>query len=579
MTKRSKAPPTTEADPVTEYAQNVISGEIVAGPLVRAACARHIRDLKEGPGRGLSWDVASAQRAIGFFPDVLRLAEGEHAGKPFDLKSWQQFVIGSIFGWKIAETGYRRFSTAYIEIGKGNGKSPMAGGVGLYMLAADGEASAEIYAAATQRDQARILFRDAVHMVDSSPALSRRIQKSGVREVFNLAHLASGSYFKAISSEGRGLDGKRVHCALIDEVHEHPTPVVVAKMRDGTKGRRQALIFEITNSGVDRTSICYQHHVHSQRVVEGMVEDDTWFAYVCGMDEGDDPIEDESCWVKANPNLGVSITHDYLRKQVADARNMPADASRVKRVNFCQWVDAANPAIPGHLWRACEVEDFDEHSLAGLDIFGGIDLSGARDLTALARAYAPDADGVVHAIVEFWTPRETMIDRARRDQVPYDLWEKEGYITATPGRAVDYGFVAQRLSELQSEVRLDRVAFDAYKMKYLEKELDEAGVVLDLVSHGQGYRKASESELWMPRSVELLEKLIGSGKLRVKRNPALTFAAYSAVHAPDPKGNLIYDKRRSTGRIDGIVALAMAVGMATDSETRNVYSLHGPRFL
>jgi phage terminase large subunit-like protein len=191
-----------------------------------------------------------------------------------------------------------------------------------------------------------------------------------------------------------------------------------------------------------------------------------------------------------------------------------------------------------------------------------LDLSGTRDLTALARAYEPDEDGVVHAVVEFWTPRDTLVNRARADHVPYDLWVQQGYVSATPGRAVDYRFVAQRLAELQTEVGMTEVAYDPYRIKCLEAELLEAGVDMALIPHGQGFRQGTESGLWMPRSLELLEDLIGKGKLRVKANPALTFAAASAVHAPDPKGNLIYDKRASTGRIDGLVALAMAVGAA-----------------
>lgn len=556
-------------DPVLSYASSVVGGVIVAGPLVRAACKRHLDDLQGGPARGLSWDADAAKRAIDFFPAVLRLSEGEHSGQPFALQPWQQFVVGSLFGWK-GPDGFRRFRTAYIEIGKGNGKSPMAGGIGLYMLAADNEAGAEVYAAATMRDQARILFRDAVHMVDASPALSKRIQKSGIREVINLAHIASGSYFRPVSSEGRGLDGKRVHCALIDEVHEHPNATVIAKMRAGTKGRRQAMIVEITNSGFDRNTICFQHHEHSERVVNRIVEDDTWFGFVCGLDVDDDPFEDESCWIKANPNVGVSITWKYLREQVAEARNMPADASRVRRLNFCQWVDAANPAIPGDLWRACEVDDIDEASLAHLGCAGGLDLSGTRDLTALARVYEPDENGIVHAIVEFWTPAETLRERARQDMAPYDLWADQGHVIATPGRAVDYRWVAHRMSELQVECGLNTVAYDPYRMKYLEPELAEAGTSITLIPHGQGYRASQSSEMWMPRSLELLEKLIAEGKLRVKRNPALAFAAASAVHISDAKANLIYDKKNSTGRIDGLVALAMAVGVAMADGGREV---------
>jgi phage terminase large subunit-like protein len=491
------------------------------------------------------------------------------------LQPSQAFIVGSLFGWK-APDGYRRFRTAYIEEGKGNGKSPLAAGVGLYMLTADKEPGAEIYAAATTREQAKILFRDAVNMVDASPELSECLQQSGQRDVFNLAHIATGSFFRPISSEGRGLDGKRVHCALIDEVHEHPTNVVVEKMRAGTKGRRQALIVEITNSGVDRKSICFQHHEYSARVVTGQIADDSWFAFVCSLDPEDDPLVDEGCWIKANPNFGVSVPVKYLREQVHEAKGMPAKASIVRRLNFCQWVDAANPAIGSDLWLPCEVEpdEFDAIDLSGLDCVAALDLSGSRDLTALARVYEADRYGVAHAVVEFWTPEDTLSERSRRDRAPYEQWVSSGDLIATPGRSVDYTFVAQRLAELQQETGLQRVGFDPYRIKYLERDLEQVGVRLELVPHGQGYYRSQESQLWMPRSVELLEDLIGKGKLRVRKNPALTFAVASAVHVTDAKGNRIYDKRKSTGRIDGAVALAMACGLL-HTERFGSYLEHG----
>src|SRR4029077_441393 len=442
-------------DPATQYAKRVEAGQIPAGPLVRAACKRHLADLEHGADRGLYWDTAAAKRVINFFVKVLRLPDGERAGQPFRLEPWQGFVAGSLFGWRRGQGGARRFRTGYCETGKGSGKSPLGAGVGLYMLTADGERGAECYAAAVTRDQAKIPFRDAVRMVEASPALSKRLQKSGERDVFNLAYLEAASYFRPISSEGRGLDGKRVHFALIDEVHEHPTDIVIEKITAGVKGRRQPLILEITNSGVDRTSICYQHHEYTERVVTGQIEDDEWFGYVCGLDDADEPFESEDCWRKANPSLGVTIQLDYLRKQVREAKGMPAKQSLVRRLNFCQWVDAANPAIDGDLWRSCEA-DFDEDQFAGLESVGGLDLSGTRDLTALARAYPPNADGVVHAEVEFWTPGDTSADRCARDRVPYALWAREGHVTETPGRSVDYGFVAQRVSELQAERDLHR---------------------------------------------------------------------------------------------------------------------------
>jgi phage terminase large subunit-like protein len=244
---------------------------------------------------------------------------------------------------------------------------------------------------------------------------------------------------------------------------------------------------------------------------------------------------------------------------------MPAKASLVRRLNFCQWVDAANPAIDGNMWRSCEA-DFDEDELAGLEPIGALDLSGTRDLTALARVYEPDSRGVIHAVVEFWTPADTLQERSARDRVPYTLWVEQGYLTATPGRSVDYAFVAQRIGDLQVERGLRRVAYDPYRIKYLERELDALAIEVELLPHGQGYGRAADSGLWMPRSVELLEEYIGKRLLRVKKNPALTYAAASAVHIADPKANRIYDKRRSTGRIDGLVALAMGIGAAVGDE-------------
>lgn len=535
----------------------VLAGEIVAGPLVRAACQRHLNDLTDGPARGLTWRLDKALRAIEFFADVLCLAEGEHAGKAFELQLWQQFVVGSIFGWYGVD-GFRRFRVGYLEIGKGNGKSPLAGGIGLYLLMADGEEGAEVYAAAAVKDQARIQYRDAVNMVDSSEDLISRLVKHGEKEVYNLVNPRTKGFFKPISSEKRGLDGKRVHCALLDEVHEHPNSTVVDKMRAGTKGRRNALIFEITNSGFDRTSICYQHHEYSERVVKGHVADDSWFAFVCGMDEGDDPLTDESCWVKANPNLGVSITVKYLREQVREARGMPAKASIVKRLNFCVWVDAENPALDQDVWRAC-AGDFAYLGVTENEPVGALDLSGIRDLTALAILW----DGSpARAAVEFWTPKEGLLERAKRDRVPYDLWVEQGHITATPGRTVDMRWVAHRLGELQLLINLQRVAFDPYRIKYLERELDEAGVDIELVAHGQGFFKSAESGLWMPRSIDVLEERLQKRDIIVKPNPALNFAAASAVIEADPKDNRIFTKRRSKGRIDGLVALAMAAGFS-----------------
>lgn len=570
---RSSPPRPTLPDPVTAYALSVVNGETLAGPNVRGACRRHLADLKEGKARGLRFDLVLVNRAIGFFRDVLRLNGGEHEGRPFHLEPWQAFIVGSLFGW-LGSDGFRRFRTAYIEIGKGNGKSPLCAGIGLYCLCADNEPRAEVYAAATKKDQAMILFRDAVAMVNQSPELHAKIAQTGGQNPWNLSY--GGSFFRAISSDD-GQSGPRPHCSLIDEVHEHTNSGVVDMLGLGQKGRRQPLTVEITNSGFDRTSICFQHHEYSGRVTSGMEENDEWFAYVCGLDEGDDPMKDESCWPKANPNLGVSVTLKYLRKEVREAIGMPAKASIVKRLNFCVWVDAENPWIEGPLWMACE-DKFDAISELQQcsEVVGALDLSGTRDLTALALAGLVET--VITCVVEFWTPKDTLIERARTDRVPYDSWVEDGYMTATPGRNVDYGFVAQRLSELQVILpSFRRLCFDPYRIKYLEKELDELGIEIELIPHGQGYYKAHDKpsedqkkakagdkprpNMWMPRSIELLEKAIPEKRFRVQRNPCLTWNSASAVLEADSKNNRIFSKRKSRGRIDGLVAAAMATGL------------------
>lgn len=545
---------------------------------MRAACERHLRDLTNP---NLEWRLDKAQRAIEFFRDVLCLAEGEFAGEPFNLELWEAFIVGSLFGWYTAD-GFRRFRVAYVEVGKGNGKSPLGAGIGLYMLTADGEAGAECYAAATSKDQAKIPYRDAVNMVELSEDLSEIIIKHGDKEVYNLVNRETKGFFKPISSEKRGLDGKRVHYALIDEVHEHFDSLVVEKMRAGTKGRRNALILEITNAGFDRTSICYQHHEYSERVVTAQVEDESWFAYVCSLDPGDKPLKSEKCWIKANPNLGVSIQLRYLRELVREARGMPAKEGLVQRLNFCQWVDAENPWIDGDLWRACEKEFDFFKECKGKKAYGGLDLSGTRDLTAHAVA-VPHADGTVDAMVEFWTPGDTLLERAKNDRVPYDQWVRDGHLHKTPGRAVDYAFAAKRINELRAQLDLECVAFDPYRIKYFEKDLEETKTDVKLVPHGQGFFKASDKEgkeeakkrgieaapdLWMPRSIELLEELVTKGKLRVRFNPCLRYCSASAVLEADAKNNRIFTKRRSKGRIDGLVALAMAVGLALNNPVK-----------
>lgn len=574
MAKKKTPPPNTASDPVTSWAESVVGGEVVAGPWVRAACARHLRDLVDGPKRGLVWDIQAAQRAIDFYPDVLRLNGGQFEGKPFSLHPSQQFRVGSLFGWKRSD-GQRRFRRFYDEEGKGNGKSPMLAGIGLYCLLADGEARAEVYAAASKKDQAMVLFRDAVAMVDQSPALYKRLTKSGGNPVWNLSDLGTGSFFRPISSDD-GQSGPRPHVALCDEVHEHRDRTTIDMLERGFKFRLQPILCMATNSGTDRNSICFEEHTHAINVARGFddagqqVEDDTTFSFVCSLDEGDDPINDPTCWPKANPLLDVTITTKYLAEVVAQARNMPGKMNNILRLHFCVWTDSDTAWITKEMWDAVSA-DFDPLEHTGKDICAGLDLSAVKDLTAAAyivqtgTVERPTETGVKQlptydAWVEFWTPRDTLSERSLADRAPYDLWTEQGFMFAPQGKLVRLDFVAQRLLDVSQDFAMASIAYDAYAIRHLNDELDNIGATLPLVEHPQGYRRVSTSEMWMPGSINALEELILDGRIRIKTSPVLTSCAASAMFDTDPQGNRKFAKQKSTGRIDGIVALAMAVG-------------------
>lgn len=577
---RARKPAAAEpACPTTAYARQVVAGSLPAGPYVRDACARHLRDMAEGPKRGLTFDREAAARAFGFFRDVLKLNGGEHEGQPFHLLSWQQFIVGSLFGWKTRE-GVRRFRMAFVLTGKGSGKSPLAAGIGLYCLVADQEPRAEVYAAASKRDQAAVLFRDAVAMFRQSPALSARLTPSGGRgKEWNLAYLETGSFFRCIASD-EGQSGPRPHCALLDEIHEHHDNTMVEMLRAGTKGRRQALIFMITNAEADRTSVCAQYRDYSAKVCRGEFVDDTFFAYVAALDTGDDPFTDESCWAKPNPSLGHTFQLGYLREQVTQARGMPSKEAIVRRLNFCEPTDAAAPWIDRDLWTACE-SDFDPEELAGLPCWLGLDLSQKRDLTALAAVWKRD-DGRLFWASWFWTPGDTLDERARGDNVPYRLWRDQGHLYAPPGRLIDKRHVAEFVQAFVLKNNVQALAFDQAQIDdfltacddigldaFIDDGEKQRGTGLRMIRHGQGFAGyASETVLWMPRSVSALEEAIINGTVAIRCNPVLTWNSGSAVLLSDPSGNRKWDKRKATGRIDGMVAGTMATGAAQAAPVR-----------
>lgn len=551
----------SSTDPVTAYAKAVVKGKKVAGPHVRDACKRHLDDMEHGAARGLRFDKAAALRAIDYFRHVLRLNGGEFENQPFELLDWQQFVIGSLMGWKGSD-GWRRFRVAYIETAKGSGKSPLAAGLGMYGLTSDDEPRAEIYAAATKKDQAMVLFRDAVAMYQLAPALKARLKSSGTGEnVWNLAYVEKGSFFRPISADD-GQSGPRPHMSLIDEVHEHRNNSVIEMQRAGTKSRRQALILMITNSGSNKTGPGWQYHDYASKVAAGMLKDDAFFGYVCALDEKDDPFHDEKCWAKANPSLqGANIPGvKYLREQVTEARGMPGKEALVRRLNFCQWTDAANPWISADIWLGAQRE-FDWRSLRGRRAWAGLDLSSTTDLTGLVLYVEPELEGEPWNMVPFcWLPDEDLRRKEDSDRVPYTAWRAAGYLETTPGRAISKLTVIKRLVEISQVFDLQAVAYDRWRIEDLKQLAADNEIALPtMVPYGQGYKDMSPA-------IEAFETALLNSQVVHPGNPVFTWCAANAVTVSDDAENRKLSKEKATGRIDLMVAAVMAVGAASSAE-------------
>lgn len=578
MRKQTSLTKSLPADPVTKYAVDVVSGVIVAGPHVRNACQRHINDVETGKKRGLVWNPKiktknsydpdnEVDRIISFYKNILSVEveydeDGESYSKavPFVLEPSQAFIVGSIFGWK--RRGLRRFRRAYVEIGKGNGKSPLAAGIGHYMLTACRKLRAEVYSAATDKDQAAILFRDAVEMWNRSPELNAVLVPSGQNPVWQLTYIIKASFFKPISSEKKGKSGIRPFCSLVDEIHEHKDNSVIEMLRAGTKGNREALMFEITNSGYDRQSVCYQEHEYSINVCNGSIKNDAWFAYVCALDEGDDPFDDEECWIKANPLLGVSIHKDFIREQVVEAKGIPDKQSLVKRLHFCIWAESNNPLISVEKWLELKQESIEFEP--GEKIYLALDLAETTDLCALAAVSASGGDRVQ---VWFWKPKNVLKEHEDLDRVPYRRWVESGLIEACEGGAIEHRYIADKIMELGEEYEICGMAYDAWNIKYLVKEfnfidfphyVDKTGE-----KDGDGLRMIPWSQSFsdMSPAVNSIETSVANKKLQHDGHPVLTWNVSNATVVRNTSGNRKLDKRLARQRIDGMQALTMAIGL------------------
>ena len=530
-----------------DYVQQVLDEEIAAPEYVIKACRRHRDDLVTGHARGIYFDADAAHLAILFFHSLLHHWKGSYAGEKVHLEPWQQFLTASLFGWKNGD-GLRRFRTAYITVPRKNGKTTWAAGVGLYLMVADGEPGAEVYAAATKKDQARISHKDATEMVKKSPLLKKEI---GIFKN-NLHHVASASLFEPLASDTDSLDGLNVHGVIADELHAWKKRLLWDVLDTATGSREQPLIVAITTAGFNRQSICYQLHEYTQKILDGIIDDDTFFGLIYAPDEGDD-WQDRDVWYKVNPNLGVSKKLDDMERKAQKAEAMPAFLDAFMRLELNQWTQAENRWIHPEKWAALAGK-IDLESLKGRTCYAGLDLSSTTDISALVLVFPPEKDDDAYIVLPFfWVPEENAAEREMRDRVPYLSWARNGFLTLTPGNVIDYDFIQAVIVDLVELYDIREIAYDRWGATKLVTSLVNLG--LTMVPFGQGFAS-------MAAPMRELEGLILGNNLVHGGHPVLSWMAHNVVATSDPAGNLKPDKAKSTEKIDGIVGLVMALGRA-----------------
>ena len=367
------------------------------------------------------------------------------------------------------------------------------------------------------------------------------------------------------------MDGLNIHGAVVDEVHAHKTRGTWDKIETATGSRRQPLIFAITTAGFDRQSLCWQLHEYAEKVLSGVVEDDTFFGIVFTLDEGDD-WENEALWVKANPNLGVSKKWDDMRAKANRAKEMPAALFAFLRLELNVWTQSETKWVNLHHWQACG-QAVDPNGLRGRTCYGGLDLSSSVDISAFVMVFPPQsAEDQYQVICRFFIPEEAMIERSKKDRVPYDAWVRQGYITSTVGNTIDYDFIIEQIDEDAQSYDLKEIAFDRWGATKMIQKLQELGGEEFVVQFGQGFASMSPP-------MKELEKLILSHELAHGNNPVLTWMADNLVARQDPAGNIKPDKERSREKIDGMVALIMALDRATRHEGGSIYESRGIKTL
>ena len=582
------------SDPTTAYARDIVSGKVIAGELVCHAAERHLRDLVDGERRGLFWAPEIADKRIRFFPAMLPITAGAYVGRPFHLLDWHMFTVGSLFGWRKA-SGRMRFRSAWLETGKGQAKSPLMAGIGILMAGYCDIPRAEIYAIGQDRATANVLFRDAVamcttNMPDTPEGETETLESIGDvlprgkgDNTWKLEWPRTGGKFQSLAN-GEAISGPRPTAVLADEIHEFKNNGSIEVWKQAiAKMPGDALMILGTNTPASTQIVGTDYSEFYQKVASGEIEDDESFAFIARVDKKDREtiFENEAAWPKALPALGVTFPIENIRGQVNTAKQLLSTALSVKRLYFGIPTGSVDFWIAEEAWQAVQGEVVDA-DYVGLPCWLSLDLSKKNDLTSMSACWhdeSPSAEKPLAVKTWYWTTQDGIADRSRADMTPYDQWAAKGLLTAVTGAVIDKTYVAAHVQEFCQRHDVRFLAFDPAGMadfiaaceqigfpvwKYMGPDEPE-GQGLKLVSHAQGKLvRFEDKQLTMPRSIERLEDRILKQEIVIDASPVTYSCAANAAIDQDGQANRCFDKKRSRGRIDGMVTVAMAVGAATN---------------
>lgn len=508
------------------------------------------------------FDDEAADRAVGFFMQ-LQHVKGEKGGHPIQLEPWQIKIVRDLFGWKRAD-GTRKHRTAYIEVPRKNGKSTLCAGLALYMLFADGEQGAEVYSVASTREQAGMVYEPAREMVLRNPILKQNAKvRDGVKRI---VYDRTASFYRPIAADDESAHGFNTHGAVVDELHTQPKRDLWDVIITSTGSRRQPLIVAITTAGFNRDSICWEQHEYARKCIADPNFDTSYYAVIYAADEADD-WTDEKTWEKANPNLDVSISRDYLRTECEKAKQNPAYENTFRRLHLNQWTEQDVRTIPMEAWRSCADRTITAESLAGRDCYAGLDLSSTRDVTAWVLVFQIDGNFV--CLPKFWLPEGSGSARDEQDKRAALNFARSGHITLTPGNEVDYLRVLKEVQQDMERFNVMGIGFDPWNARTLMQLAVEGGFPED-------------RRHLMPQSYatynEPFKKLLGGLASRAflhPGHPVLDWMASNVTHKEDPSGNIRPDKGKSGDKIDGICALLMGMALWIQNGADKLPTLEG----